>query len=244
MSDSVRRALDIIELVSSSPKTLGEVVGHFSVHKTTILRQLQTIEAAGFVLRHTDGRYSGGLRLIATAQIALERIDLRDFAAEEIRNLHAKTGNTIHLAQLIESSIVYVDKVEDTNGIRMYSRIGKTVPSYCTGVGKVILAQLSPERVDDLLEGLEWVQYTDATLPDRVSLDAELNLIRTRGWAVDDGEFEDFGNCIAVPITNSTGSIVGGVSLTALKMVKSIQDLELHLPDLLTAARAISRLLA
>jgi len=244
MSDSVRRALDMIELVAISPRTLGEISEHFEVHKTTVLRQLQTIESAGFVLRRKDGRYSAGVRLIATAQVALDQLDLRDVAADEIRSLHAKTGNTIHLAQLIGSAVVYVDKVDDINGVRMYSRVGKTVPPYCTGVGKVILAQLPRERVDELLDDIEWVRHTATTLPDRASLDAELELIRHQGWGVDDGEFEDFGNCIAVPITNSTGSIVGGLSLTALKMVKSIHALQVNLPELLSTSREISRLLA
>jgi DNA-binding IclR family transcriptional regulator len=234
----------MIQLVASSPKTLGEVAEHFDVHKTTVLRQLQSIESAGFVLRHKDGRYGVGVGLIATAQIALDRMDLRDVASDELRSLHVKTGNTLHLAQLIGSSIVYVDKVDDVDGVRMYSRVGKTVPAYCTGVGKVILAQLSRERIDEVLESVEWVRHTATTIPDRASLDAELKLIRSRGWGVDDGEFEDFGNCIAVPITNSTGSIVGALSLTAIKMVKSIHALQVNLPDLLNTSREISRVLA
>jgi DNA-binding IclR family transcriptional regulator len=240
MSQTISRAIEMIELVAAEPRSLGALAERFDVHKSTILRQLQTLEKMGFVLRRKDGRYSAGARLIATAQLALESLDLREVAHDELKALHEKVGNTIHLAQLVETTIVYVDKVEGSNGVRMYSRIGKTVPPYCTGVGKVILAQLPEKRVDTILKDVEWKVYTERTIADRPSLDAELDIIRAQGWGVDDGEFEDFGNCIAVPIVDSSGTIFGALSVTAVKMIKSVHALQKDLPEILATAREIS----
>lgn len=244
MSLTIQRATEIIELISESPKNLTDIESHFNVHRTTVFRQLQTLEKAGFVLRRTDGTYSIGMRIISIAQQALENIDLRKVAHDEIQALQQRVGNTVHVAQLMGNSIVYVDKVETTESVRMYSRIGRAVSPQCTGVGKVILSQLSPQLRDEVLRDADWVARTPTTHTTRKSLDAELNDIMKRGWGVDDGEFETFTNCIAVPVTDSTGTIKGAISISSLKAVNDLDDLMTHLEDLLKTADNISRQLS
>lgn len=234
MSTTIQRATEIIELIGQEPRTLSDIAQHFDVHRSTVLRQLQTLERTGFAIRRADGTYSIGTRIISIAHQFLEKLDLRKIAYEEIRSLHRSVGNTLHLAQLIEDSIVYIDKVEGGDGVRMYSRIGLPVRPDCTGVGKTILAQLEPPQREVVLRKSE-------AAVDRAALDVELSEIRERGWGVDDGEFEDFVNCVAAPITNSTGTIVGALSITAIKMVSSLDDLKQHLPKLRETTELISR---
>ncbi|MHB8186246.1 MAG: IclR family transcriptional regulator [Dermatophilaceae bacterium] len=244
MSQTVQRATEIIELIAESPRTLSGVTRHFDVHRSTIFRQLQTLEKAGFVLHRSDGTYSIGTRIISIAQQALENIDLRKVAHDEIQALQQRVGSTVHVAQLMGNSIVYVDKVESTDSVRMYSRIGRPVLPHCTGVGKVILAQLSPQLRDEVLRDADWIAHTSTTHTNRESLDAELNEIHECGWGVDDGEFETFMNCIAVPITDSTGTIMGALSISSIKVVNNLDDLKMHLDDLLATAGNISRQLS
>lgn len=123
----------------------------------------------------------------------------------------------------------------------MYSRIGKTVLPHVTGVGKAILSQLPQSRRDSILAGVEWKAFTPNTLATREALDEQLIVIKDRGWAIDNGEFEDFVNCIVVPITNSSGSAVGAISLTAIKAVAMVDDLMVHLEDIRSTAQTISR---
>ncbi|QHK18541.1 helix-turn-helix domain-containing protein [Pseudarthrobacter psychrotolerans] len=241
MSQAVQRATEILDFLGEGPRSLSETAKRFNVHRSTVLRQLQTLEEAGFVLRRGNGHYSIGPKMISIAQQALDGLDLPSVAHDEIRNLHARTGNTVHLAQLVESTVMYVDKVEEQNSVRMYSRIGKTVLPHCTGVGKAILSQLSQARRDAVLANTEWTTFTPRTVASREALDEQLAVIKTRGWGVDDGEFEDFVNCIAVPITNSSASIVGAISLTAIKAVATLDDLMAHLEDVRRTAQTISR---
>ena len=241
MSQAVQRAIEILEFLSEGPRSLSDTAGRFDVHRSTVLRQLQTFEDAGFVLRRANGHYSIGPKVISIAQQALDGLDLPAVAHDEIRKLQAKTGNTIHLAQLVESTVMYVDKVEGRNSVRMYSRIGKTVLPHCTGVGKAILSQLPVARRDMILAHAEWTAFTSQTITSRPALDDQLDLIHSRGWGVDDGEFEDFVNCIAVPITNSSRSIVGAISLTSIKVVATLDDLMTHLDDVRNTAHNISR---
>ncbi|HJW01354.1 MAG TPA: IclR family transcriptional regulator [Arthrobacter sp.] len=241
MSQAVQRATEILEFLGEGPRSLSETAKRFNVHRSTVLRQLQTLEEAGFVLRRGNGHYSIGPAMIAIAQQALDSLDMRAVAHDEIRRLHARTGQTIHLAQLVESTVMYVDKVEGQDSVRMYSRIGKTVLPHVTGVGKAILSQLPRSRRDSILAGVEWKAFTPNTLATREALDEQLAVIKDRGWAVDNGEFEDFVNCIAVPITNSSGSAVGAISLTAIKAVATVEDLLVHLEDIRSTAQTISR---
>jgi DNA-binding IclR family transcriptional regulator len=230
-----------LDFLAEGPKSLSETARRFDVHRSTVLRQLQTFEDAGFVLRRANGHYTIGPKVISIAQQALDGLDLPAVAHDEIRKLQTKTGNTIHLAQLVESTVMYVDKVEGRDSVRMYSRVGKTVRPHCTGVGKAILSQLPVARRDALLADTDWTAFTPQTITSRAALDEQLDLIRSQGWGVDDGEFEDFVNCIAAPITNSSGSIVGALSLTSIKVVATLDDLKVHLDDIRATAHNISR---
>ena len=241
MSSTVARATQLLERLAEGPRSLGELAEELQVHRSTVLRQLQTLESAGFALRRPNGCYTVGPRLISIAQLALESIDLRSVAHSEIRALGERVGHTVHLAQWMGTRIVYIDKVEgNTETIRIYSRIGKEALPNCSGVGKAILAQMGPTEREEVLREATWRPYTKRTLITRESLDAELAEVARRGWAEDDGEFEDFVNCIAVPIRDSTGTILGAASITKLRMVCPLQELREHLDDLRQVAKTIS----
>jgi DNA-binding IclR family transcriptional regulator len=241
LSQTINRAISIIEFVAERARTLNEVAGHLDVHRSTALRQLQTLEDGRFVMRRSDGRFVVGTRLIAIAQLALENLDLRQIAGPHLRTLQAQVGHTVHLAQLMGEEIIYVDKVDGTASVRMYSRVGKPASPTASGVGKVILSQLSPDRRDALLAGVDWTAHTQNTHTSPETLVADLDRIRQRGWGVDDGEFEEFVNCIAVPICNSTGDIVAGLSITSIKAIASLRDLHLFMPVLQECAQAINK---
>lgn len=239
MSSTVARATEILELVGHGPKTAQQISKHFQSHPSTIFRLLQTLQRAGFLMRHPDGSYAIGFGLIGLAQKALDDMDLRQAAYSPLRSLHAKVGHTIHLAQRTGTSVSYIDKVESPEGIRLYSRIGRPVRLNCTGVGKAILAHLSHEERSALLATTDWTRYTATTLGPK-ELEKELDLIAERGWAVDDGEFEDFINCIATPIISSSGHVLGAVSITSLKAISDLTALKEHLEDLQETAADIS----
>jgi DNA-binding IclR family transcriptional regulator len=240
MSQSVTRAARIIEAIAADPRTVAELAEAFGLHRSTMFRELQALEQVGWVRRRRSGRYALGTRLAALSREALESLDLRDAGAEHVRRLQRLVGNTVHLAALMDRSIVYVDKAEDESGVRMYSRIGKAVIPYCSAVGKAILAGLDTAGRDAVLEGVTWERHTEHTITTRERLDAELTLVAARGWATDDREFEAYVNCIAVPIRSPLG-VVGAVSITAIRMVADLERLKTHLPALRETAEFIAR---
>jgi len=240
MSQSVTRAARIIEAIAADPRTVAELAEEFSLHRSTMFRELQALESVGWVRKRGSGRYTLGTQLAALSKQALDSLDLREAGSEHVRRLQRRTGNTVHLAALMDRSIVYVDKAEDASGVRMYSRIGRAVIPYCSAVGKAILADLDRAGRDAVLDGVVWQRYTDLTIDSRERLDRELAFVSARGYATDDREFEAFVNCIAVPIRSSMG-IVGALSVTAIRMVADLDRLKADLPAMRETAELISR---
>ena len=240
MTQSVTRAARIIDAIAADPRTVAELAEAFGLHRSTMFRELQALEQVGWVRRRASGRYALGSRLAALSREALDSLDLREAGAEHVRQLQRRTGNTVHLAALMDRSIVYVDKAEDESGVRMYSRIGKAVIPYCSAVGKAILANLDAAGRDAVLDGVTWERHTDRTLTSREQLDRELALVAARGWATDDREFEPYVNCLAVPIQSPLG-VVGAISVTAVRVVADLDRLRTYLPALRETADAISR---
>lgn len=239
MSQSVTRAAGILASIAEEPRSVAELAESFGIHRSTMFRELQSLEQVGFARRQNDGRYTVGMRLAVLGGAALEQLDLRSAAYAHVRRLHRIVGNTVHVGALLGDEIAYVDKVEDAAGVRMYSRVGAVVRPYCSGIGKAVLAGLPVERRDALLVGCDWRRHTANTLTSRERLDADLAATVRRGWAVDDSEFEDFVVCVAVPIASSAG-VVGALSLTALRAVQSLAQLEQRVPLLRETAAEIS----
>lgn len=240
MSQSVTRAAAILSSLTAEPATVSALAEQFGIHRSTMFRELQSLEQVGFARRQSDGRYALGMQLAVLGEAALAQLDLRGAAFAHVRRLHRVVGNTLHVGALVGDEIVYVDKVEDAAGVRMYSRIGATVLPYCSGIGKAILSELPADRRDAVLADCDWHRHTAQTLTTRAALDADLAVTARRGWAFDDAEFEDFVGCVAVPIVTAAG-VVGALSLTALRVAQSRAQLEQRVPLLRETAAEISR---
>jgi DNA-binding IclR family transcriptional regulator len=241
VSQTVERAISIVEHLARRPATLIEVTAELGVHKSTALRLLQTLEGAGFARRQTDGLYTVGVRLISIAYSALESLDLREVARPHLTPLNQKYGHTVHLASFVDGVVIYIDKYEGRSSIRMYSRVGKTVDFHSSGVGKVILANLDPALRETVISRIALTRYTPNTITSEEGLRAELEAIRERGYGYDCGEFEDFVICIAAPIRSGDGTSQSAISISVAKMLVPFDELKQLIPDLVKTAEAISR---
>lgn len=241
MSQTVRRAIEILEYLAETPRNQSEVGAHLGVHRSTALRLLETLAEGGLVRKLPNGAYGVGHRLAGLAHQALEQFGLREVAGPRLRALGERCGHTVHLAALEDGEIVYADKVEPLGTVRLYSQIGRPVTLHTSGVAKAILACLDRNAARELLAHCDFARYTETTITSLAEYERVLDETRERGWASDDGEFEDFVNCLAVPIREAGGAVTGAVSVTALKAKADLASLEANvLPDLLEEAGMIS----
>lgn len=240
MSQTVERAMTIIEFVAAKPRSLGEVADHLEVHKSTALRLLQTLERGGFA-RLVSGRYTVGFRMVALAHQAVDGLELHSIAHPKLVELSERYGHTIHLAQLVDDEIIYVDKVDGWGALKMQSRVGRAASLHTAGVAKAILANVTDPLQSRLIARVTYQRYTTTTLTSPAALRSDLDRIHARGWAEDDGEMEDFINCVAAPVRGARGTVVAAVSITALRAIAPLEQLRECVPDLRATCDAISR---
>jgi DNA-binding IclR family transcriptional regulator len=241
VSQTVERALVMLEYIAEEPRTLGQVANRLQVHKSTASRLLHTLEEQGFVRRDDNHVFRLGTRLFALAFEALGNIDIRQVAAPHLRKLGELTGQTIHLGVLEGDEVFYADKYQSSQSVRMYSRIGRQAPVYCTGVGKVILAFRPVDQQRALAERITYAPHTKRTLTTPAALLAELERIHTRGYAYDDREHEDFVHCVAAPICMPDGEVTAAVSIATTTMALTRRQLLDLGPLLLQTAREIEK---
>ena len=134
---------------------------------------------------------------------------------------------TVHLAELKDHQIRYVEKVEGVRSVRMGSLIGNYSPLFCTGIGKAILAFLPPEELEEELKKIEWKVYTGTTLRTVPVLLHDLSEIRERGYAVDNCEHEIGVYCLAAPILDYSGHAIAGISISGSELYLKSRTREL-----------------
>lgn len=243
MSQSLERAVTILEALGERPQLIAELADNLGVHKTTVLRLLQTLERHALVIHDSEHRYRLGGGLFALGYQALEQRDLRQAASEHVRTLSDLTRQAIHLAtyENARREVIYIDKDDRQSSIRLHSWIGKRAPIHCTGVAKAIVAFLPDAEREAIARATDYVRYTERTITDVDEFLVELERIRERGYATDNGEHEEFVRCIAAPIRDVSGEVVGSVSITSPAMVLELDGLDRFLPDLIETTGLIAR---
>ncbi len=220
-SASLRRALSLLSVVSSRSSNaegfaLGELSTLSGLNKSTVLRLVAPLLEEKLLERdHQSGRFRLGHGCLRLGQSYLDGLDLRSAANVELRLLMRASKSTCHLVVLSGQDVVYLDKVEDEATVRMASRVGATMPAYCTAVGKAILAH-SPEDVVAPIMAAELKPITTRTITDPEELQAQFAAIRHRGYAIDDRENEPEVRCVAAPIFGHDDLVTAALSVSAL----------------------------
>lgn len=240
MSQTVGRAIEILEFCSQRPRSLQEIATHLGVHRSTASRIIHTLSDSGFVRADDQGRYGVGFRLAALAQSALEQFHLREMVHPHIQRLSERTGHTVQFAVEQGRRLVYVDKVEPEGAISLPTMVGGFVVLHTAGVSKAVLANLDDAARDEVLAHASFERYTERTITDRDEFVARLAEVRARGWAVDDGEFDVASNCIAAPVWDQNDKVAGAMSITSLRSQATLTELRAHIPVLLATTASVS----
>lgn len=239
MSQTLSRGLEALVALGSGPRSIYDIAEHLGVHHSTALRLLHTLEEAGFVVRR-EGRYFLGPRIAWLGQVVLDQSDLRLVARPILEKLGTEIGETIHLGALLDTEVVYIDKVESTHPVRMYSQIGKPAPLHCTGVAKAIAANNLPLR--ERLRSLEqpYRRFTPFTRTTFEELEVDFARSYEVGYVLDDREHEESIHCIAAAIQSPSGAATSAISVAVPVHRCDHERLLSFAPELREAASAIS----
>lgn len=218
MSESIRaveRALDVLLCFSSekpelSMTQISEMIG---INKSTIHRLLATLQAKRFVERDvTTGLYSPGNRLIQLAFLTLEKNDLHEIAAPYMHRLNDMHLETITLSILDDKDMVYIAVLESPQKVKLAAEPGQRLPAFCTASGKVVMAY-SPEEVVQLILEEGFRKYTSSTISTRETMLHILDLVRQRGFAYSEQEYEEGINAVAAPILDKKNRPLAAIAV-------------------------------
>ena len=209
---AVERTMLILETLSKAEAiNLENMAKMTALPKATLLRFLSSLISLGYVYRDSADQYHLTLKMFMVGSRSLSHIDLVSTAKPFAKKLSQELGETVHMGILEDDEAVYVLKEESSYTLRMYSRVGKIIPLYCTAIGKVFLSEMSEEELDGYLSTHTLKPFTPKSL-DESGLRAELHEIRSRGWAIDREEHEENIVCIASPIRDYSGKAVAAIS--------------------------------
>lgn len=242
---SVTRVFGIVEsLAKESSLSLSELAKRMYMSKSTIFRFLQTMKELGYVSQDPDTeRYELTLKLFQIGSLKLDIYELTKTANRHMTTLSQNTHETVHLAILDEQSktIIYIHKVDAEYSLSLLSRVGKKAPLHCTALGKILMASSSEEKVNSILNGLSYRKYTPNTIENEDQYKKELEKVRTKGYAEDNGEHEEGIRCIAVPILDRFGSVIAGMSITWPDFRFNEDEKKTYLRKMQDSAMAISQ---
>ncbi|HEY8497689.1 MAG TPA: IclR family transcriptional regulator [Limnochordales bacterium] len=216
---AVRNALQLLALLGQSgPRgmTLAELARALALPKSTVLRIAMTLVDERAVQREEEtGLFKLGIRVFEIGSLVLDALEIPRHARPLLERLSQETQETVHLCVLDDGEVVYVDKIESPQRLRLYSRVGKRAPAHCTGVGKVLLAYLPADERRRILERRPLRAYTANTITDYLRFEREMDEVRRTGIAFDREEHEEGVCCAAAPIFDHTGQVRAAVSVTA-----------------------------
>ena len=216
MVNSIVKAIQILESLSGNGNLgVTELSKSLGFPKSSVHSILESLESEGLLEKNFEtNKYHLGLKLIELGNRAQVNLDICKIAHPYLKGLNRLTDETVHLTVLDNDEVLYVDCIESKQWLRTYSVIGVRAPLYCTAVGKAIMANLDYNHVKHIIEEKGLPQITENTITTEDALLAELEDIRTKGYAIDNMEHEDRLICIGAPIRNAKGEVFASISVS------------------------------
>lgn len=235
---SLARGLKIMELLaaSSDPVSITELAAELGIDKSSASRLVQTLAIYGYAEQDAASRrYRLGPQVVRLSRSLLTRMPLRDAAKPFLRQLVERTGECAHLAILAQDQALYVDQVESAASLRVTTGVGTLAPLHCTALGKCLLA-----FDNGIASPQELPSFTPRTITDPQALRLHLEQTRRQGYAVDDEEY-DFGvRCVAAPVFDYRGKVIGAIGISGPAGRMGLDRLPHFAQVVLDAARELS----
>jgi IclR family KDG regulon transcriptional repressor len=245
-SQTLAKGLIVLEVVAKYHEGHGarlvDICNELDIHKTTGHRLLGTLEALGYVEKDPENeRFRLGLKLLALSTSLLEGLEVRSQASSFLNDLMLKTNHAAHLVVLDRTSgdVVYIDKVDSPQPVRMYTYVGIRFPANCAAAGKAILAHLPENELRPLLSNLQGQTPNSITSPE--VLQEELEQIRLTGYATDDEENALGIRCVGAPILDQRGQVIAAISISAASTYLPKEEFPQVAQLVMEAAQGISR---
>lgn len=218
---AISRALQLVELIAlaPSPSTIQELSARLDLPPSTTHRILQTLCALGYVTHYPETHRYGVGREVAEINRALTlRHDISDQARPHLAALSEASGETASLAVLYGARVLHLAQVQPASLVRISTPPGSSAPLHASAFGKVFLADFRPAMAQEATRGPGLPRFTERTIVDPAALTLELELVRVRGFALDDEELEPGARGLAAPVRGTSGVVIAAVGVSGPTM--------------------------
>lgn len=235
------RAMKILDaLESHGCMSAQELIKETGLAKSTVYTLLDDMVALKLISKDSHGKYHLWLKLISLGNAASKEMDIRDACRDDLRILVEQVGLLGHLGIMVDQSAYYILKIESSSTISVKTYEGKQLTLHRSAVGKCLLAY-QPKGIQELIaQDLEYEAVTPTSIVDKTQLLSELQEIRARGWAYDNGEDVEDVCCIASPVRGIGGQVLGAISLVGTRLDLSGDIVEVRAKQLQECTDRIS----
>ena len=217
MLQTIEKASEVLALFDREHPEWGvrEVAEALSLAKSSAHDLLTSLEQVGMLGKNDEGRYRLGWRLVTLSETLLATTELRREARPIMDELADQYRETIHLAVLDDTKVVYVDKLEGKQAVRVeLTALGTRLYAHCSALGKVLLAYQPEENVKRIIKAEGLPRFTANTITDANELEQTLVKVRKQGYATDQEEILPDLCCIGAPIHDHTGHVIAAISMS------------------------------
>lgn len=212
---SVANAARVLRAFTATEREWGvsDLARRIGIAKSTAHRLLATLTDEGLLEQDVEtGRYRLGLAVFDLAA-AVQTHDLHEAVLTPMTELRNRTGETVHVGVLDGREVVYIERLDSPNTLRLFLEVGRRSSAHCTGCGKALLAFAPTKQVDRLLKGWKLPRITPHTLTTEAALRGDLEIVRHRGYACNRRESEVGVISFAAPIRDRSGRTVAAISV-------------------------------
>jgi IclR family transcriptional regulator, KDG regulon repressor len=211
---TVVKSMDVLNLFVHHPKlSLGEIVELSGIPKTSVHRMIGSLSSMGFLQKDQDGKYVLGLLFLQFGQLVAERLDLRKIALPIMKSLRDEVKEAVNLIIKDGTEAMYIEKVDTSHPVRLYTKIGRRSPLYAGACSRVILSFMHEEEQEQYLQEIELTAIGSGTITDKEELRRILAEARKAGYTLSYSELENDTTAIAAPIFDHSGCLCAGLSI-------------------------------
>jgi IclR family pca regulon transcriptional regulator len=244
---SLRRGLHLLTCLGreGAPLGLSELAQRSGLDKATVHRLTRVLVEAGYLTQDPATRsYTLGLRILDLGFATLARLGVRELSLPYMRELAEQfTGASVSLSVLDRGETLYIERISQRRiSVNVDVHVGTRIPVHCSSMGKALLAALPVDESADLIGRQSLEPWTPRTITSLPRLTADLERIRSLGYAINDEETALGLRSVAVAVIDAAGRPAAAVNVAVSAAEVSVQQLECDVaPAVLAAGAAISR---
>ncbi|MCY0898660.1 MAG: IclR family transcriptional regulator [Firmicutes bacterium] len=235
---SADRVVTVLSVLAEVPTglTFTDLLARLELPRSSLHALLQTLLQSRMIVYDGETKlYHYGPKVWELSMSYYHRIHLVPLAWPYLQEIRDRTNQTVQMAILDGSDILYVAKIESSHPLQLVSHVGSRLPAYATGLGKALLATLGPSALDRVLKGVTFQRFTSNTVGSHDELVHELALTRERGYAVDHGEYSADVRCVAYPVLGFQNLGIASISVSC-SVEQFVPDTVTELTELLRKA--------